>query len=66
VERVSTQGRTPRNFQLDPSGKFLWAANQSSDSITLFRVDGATGRLTPTGNQLAVGAPVCVVFAKVP
>ncbi|MEN9674109.1 MAG: 6-phosphogluconolactonase [Verrucomicrobiota bacterium] len=66
VERVSTQGRTPRNFQLDPSGKFLWAANQSSDSITLFRVDGATGRLTPTGKQLAVGAPVCVVFAKVP
>lgn len=64
VERVSTQGRTPRNFQIDPTGQFLWAANQGTDSIVIFRVDPATGRLTPTGQTLAVGSPVCVVFAK--
>ena len=64
VERVSTQGKTPRNFNLDPSGRFLWAANQSSDSIVLFRVDPNTGRLTPTGKTLSVGSPVCVVFAQ--
>jgi 6-phosphogluconolactonase len=62
VERVSTQGKTPRNFNLDPSGRFLWAANQSSDSIVLFQVDAKTGRLTPTGKTLSVGSPVCVVF----
>lgn len=64
VERVSTQGKTPRNFQLDPSGRTLWAANQDSDSIVIFRVDPATGRLTPTGQTLSVGTPVCVVFAR--
>ncbi|HRI13061.1 MAG TPA: lactonase family protein [Verrucomicrobiota bacterium] len=63
VERVSTQGKTPRNFNLDPTGIFLWAANQNSNSIVLFRVDPATGRLTPTGKTLEVGSPVCVVFA---
>lgn len=62
VERVSTQGKTPRNFNLDPSGRFLWAANQGSDSIVLFQVDAKTGRLTPTGKTLSVGSPVCVVF----
>lgn len=64
VDRTSTQGRTPRNFQLDPSGRFLWAANQSSDTIVVFRVDSVTGRLTPTGQTLSVGSPVCVVFVK--
>ena len=62
VEHVSTQGKTPRNFNLDPTGKFLWAANQSSDSIFIYRVNAATGQLTGTGQQLAVGAPVCVRF----
>lgn len=64
VDRVSTQGRTPRNFQLDPTGKYLWAANQNSDSVVIFRVDPATGRLTPTGQTLSIGSPVCVVFVK--
>lgn len=64
VQRVPTQGRTPRNFQLDPSGQYLWAANQNSDSLVIFRVDPATGRLTPTGQTLSVGSPVCVVFAR--
>src|SRR5690606_10571103 len=27
----STQGKTPRNFALDPSGRWLLAANQNSD-----------------------------------
>ncbi|MBL9171982.1 MAG: lactonase family protein [Verrucomicrobiales bacterium] len=66
VERVSTQGKVPRNFQIDPTGHYLWAANQNSDSIVLFRVDGATGKLTPTGQTLSVGSPVCVVFAPRP
>lgn len=57
-----TLGKTPRNFNFDPTGKFLWAANQSSDSVFIYRVDGATGQLTATGQQLSVGAPVCVRF----
>lgn len=66
VERVSTQGKVPRNFQIDPTGRYLWAANQNSDSIVLFLVDGATGKLTPTGQTLSVGSPVCVVFSPRP
>src|SRR5215472_14949616 len=30
VEYVSTQGRTPRNFSLDPTGTYLFAANENS------------------------------------
>ncbi|HEU5317153.1 MAG TPA: beta-propeller fold lactonase family protein, partial [Chloroflexota bacterium] len=47
----------------DPSGAFLYAANQSSNTIVPFRVDPASGHLTPTGHTTEVPAPVCVLFA---
>jgi 6-phosphogluconolactonase len=66
VEHVSTQGKTPRDFSLDPTGGYLFAANQNSDNIVLFRVDAKTGRLTPTGTVLEhVPEPTCVVFVPV-
>ena len=62
IENVSTQGRTPRSFGIDPTGQFLLVANQDSDNVVVFRIDQKTGHLTATGNSLQVGAPVCVKF----
>jgi 6-phosphogluconolactonase len=62
VQQVSTGGKWPRNFTLDPTGGFLVVANQRSDSILSFRVDQETGRLTPTGQQVQLASPVCVLF----
>ena len=56
----STLGQTPRNFALDPTGTFLLAANQNSDTIVVFRIDGKTGGLTPVGKPVRVPAPVCI------
>jgi 6-phosphogluconolactonase len=64
VEHVSTQGRTPRNFSLDPTGAYLFAANENSSTVVLFRVDDKTGRLTPAGQVLEVPSPSCVIFVK--
>jgi 6-phosphogluconolactonase len=57
-----TQGRTPRNFALDPTGMFLLAANQESNNIAVFRIDQSTGALTATGQVAPVPAPVDIVF----
>jgi 6-phosphogluconolactonase len=62
VEITPTQGKTPRNFGLDPTGAFLLAAHQDTDNVVVFRVDAKTGRVTPTGQILEVGSPVCVKF----
>jgi 6-phosphogluconolactonase len=62
VENESTQGKTPRNFGIDPTGQFLLACNQGSNSIVGFRIDQQTGELTPTGQILEVPSPVCVKF----
>src|SRR5260221_7919348 len=63
VDRVSTQGKTPRGFAIDPSGRFLVAGNQSSGTVVVFRIDQQTGGLTPPGTVVQVGFPVCVVFS---
>jgi 6-phosphogluconolactonase len=63
VQNISTQGKTPRNFNLSPDGRWLLAANQNSDSVVVFSVASNTGLLTPTGDSVTVGNPVCVLFA---
>jgi 6-phosphogluconolactonase len=62
LEHQPTQGKTPRHFALDPAGHWLLAENQDSDNIVVFRVDAKTGRLSPAGQTVSVGAPVCAVF----
>jgi 6-phosphogluconolactonase len=62
---VPTQGKTPRNIAIDPTGGYLLASNQDSDNIVLFKIDARTGGLTPTGEIWNVGAPVCTVFSTV-
>jgi 6-phosphogluconolactonase len=64
VEYVSTRGKMPRHFAIDPTGNFLFAANQNSGEIVLFRIDRATGKLTATDVVLKVPNPVCVVFVR--
>jgi len=59
---TSTQGKTPRNFRIDPSGKWLIAANQDTGTLVVFRIDEASGKLSPNGEQAKVPFPVCLKF----
>ena len=58
---TSTRGITPRNFMIDPTGNWLLVANQRSDNVVIFRIDKKTGLLTPTGKELSIPAPVCLI-----
>jgi len=62
VGRQATQGRNPRNFAMDPSGKYLLVANQDNNEIVLFTRDPKTGLLTPSGAKIQVNKPVCLKF----
>ena len=57
-----TQGAGPRNFNVSPDGKFLVVANEQGDNLVAYRIDAATGALTPTGSTVSLDAPVCVIF----
>jgi len=60
IDHQSTLGKTPRNFNFDPTGNFLLVANQNSDEIVIFKRDKTTGLLTDTGKRINVSKPVCL------
>ncbi len=63
--RQATGGTGPRNFVIDPSGRYLLVAHQRSHDIRVFSRDQATGALTPLPEKtVAVDSPVCLLFVK--
>jgi 6-phosphogluconolactonase len=59
-----TRGDYPRSFNFDPTGGFLYCCNQRADTVTVFRVDRATGGLSFTGHYVPVGNPSSIVFVE--
>jgi len=65
VERIQVQDQNinwPRDFNIDPYGKFLLVANQQGNSIVVFRIDAGSGKLAPAGQQLLISQPTCIIF----
>lgn len=61
-ERISSGGKTPRNFAIDPTGEYIVVGNQDSDNITVFHMD-ESGHMTQI-SQIDTGSPVCIRFLK--
>ncbi len=59
---ASCGGEVPRNFSLDPSGKYLLVGNQKSGNIAILGIDPKTG--VPSGKQQEVPLPgaICLKF----
>jgi 6-phosphogluconolactonase len=60
IGQQDTNGKTPRNFLVDPKGEFIFVANQDTDTIVMFRVNAKTGKLVATGKPIKVPSPVCL------
>ena len=65
IDAQSTMGKTPRNFNFDPTGNFLLVANQNSDDIVIFKREKSTGLLTDTGKRIKVSKPVCLKWMPI-
>jgi 6-phosphogluconolactonase (cycloisomerase 2 family) len=64
LQRRSVEGDHPREFSLDPSGKFLLVANQKSNQIVVFARDPKTGLLGKSVQKLSMDAPSDVKFIQ--
>ncbi|MGR6617049.1 lactonase family protein [Pseudomonas rhodesiae] len=62
LQRRSVEGDHPREFSLDPSGKFLLIANQKSNEIVVVERDPKTGLLGKTVQKLPIDAPSDLKF----
>jgi 6-phosphogluconolactonase len=54
--------KTPRNFGIDPTGKWMIVGNQDGESVIVYAINAESGELTPTGTTVEVDAPVCIKF----
>lgn len=62
VQLISTEGEIPRDFDLDPTEKFVVVANQNTDNLTLYRRDEKTGLLEMIQKDVYAPECVCVSF----
>ena len=63
VQRIACGGKTPRHFTLSPDSKWLLCGNQDSATVTVFRRDGATGRLAGPVQSLPLDSVMFTLFA---
>jgi len=67
LHTFSTQGKTPRNFELDPTGSHLLVANEDTGDIFVFRLDPSTGReMLATDDSVKVSSPVSLRLVPEP
>jgi 6-phosphogluconolactonase (cycloisomerase 2 family) len=62
LQRRAVEGDHPREFSLDPSGKFLLIANQKSNQIVVVERDAKSGLLGKTVQKLPMDAPSDLKF----
>lgn len=65
LQTISSGGKGPRNFAIDPSGNFILVAHQYSNDVIIFQRDKASGLLSETANKIELCSPVCLVFAPI-
>jgi 6-phosphogluconolactonase len=63
IARSNCGGKTPRNFVLDPTEKWMLVANQDSNLISVFRRNTLTGALADAGKSFAAAVPMRILFA---
>ena len=64
IGRTTSGGKTPRNFTLDPSERWMLVANQNSDLLSVFARDPQTGALADEGKSCPCPAPMCILFSQ--
>ena len=60
IASYPTGGRTPRDFTIDPTGKWLLVAHQDSDTIAIFNVNSYNGTLSLFNTVENIKSPVCL------
>ena len=62
MKRSSCGGKTPRNFVLDPTERWMLVANQDSNRISVFARNPETGVLADEGKSFEAATPMCILF----
>jgi 6-phosphogluconolactonase len=62
MKRSSCGGKTPRNFTLDPTERWMLVANQDSNVLSVFARNPRTGQLADEGKNFPAATPMRILF----
>jgi 6-phosphogluconolactonase len=62
IETFQPGGSGARSFNVDPTGRWVFALMQRSNTIVPLRFDLASGKLSREGDVLTLPSPVCAKF----
>jgi 6-phosphogluconolactonase len=65
IEAFPLGGSNPRSFNIDPTGQYLFAMLQRVNAIVPLRIDPRTGKLSKSGENIPLSAPVCAKFVAI-
>jgi 6-phosphogluconolactonase len=59
---TSCEGDWPRNFVIDPAGKYILVGNQKSGNIAILKIDAKTGVPSKLTQKIDLASPACLKF----
>jgi 6-phosphogluconolactonase len=62
MSRSNCGGKTPRNFVLDPTERWMLVANQDSNNVSVFARHPETGVLAEEGKSFTAESPMRILF----
>ena len=62
IQRISSGGRSPRSFAIDPSGRWMLVGNELTNTVKVFGIDAKTGKLAATEQSIPIPAPAAFTF----
>jgi len=65
IQRIPSGAKGPRYLAIDPSGNYLFAANEKGNSVTSFEISPQNGKLSYRGVAAQVNAPTCLQFVEI-
>lgn len=65
IDNTPANVSIPRNFNIDPTGRWLIAGGQNSSTLTIFSINPDTGELNLKQSDIPFdGGPICIEFIK--
>jgi len=62
IGKTPSGGKTPRNFVLDPTERWMLVANQNSNQVAVFARNPKDGSLAAQGKTYDCPSPMCILF----
>ncbi len=63
MKKSNCGGKTPRNFELDPTERWMLVANQDSNRISVFKRNPESGELAEDCKNFDAATPMRILFA---